>query len=195
MSEHIIQSLMDASHQNEAELKRQDGEMQDIRALLSKMTDFNGQAAVLAKELKESTTEATKLQASSHLLSREMTGLKQQLSRPVAHRHHHYVSKLAWISAGLFLTLSVVMMGWFSSWQRLADYRSSDTKLRYLRLQHNKTVLQWVHIADSLDLAGPDQLRDSVRMEEAVRERRRQLLEQARQKEDEASELRNRAAE
>lgn len=193
MNEHIIQSLMDASKRNEAELKRQDDELQDMKALLSQVTDLNGSAAALAKELKESAAQAAKFHTGAHLLSGIMTTLKQQLSRPVPHQHHHYVPRLMLISAGLFLVLAVVLMGWFSSWQRLSDYRSSDTKLRYLRLQQDTIVLRWVYFADSLELAGPDRLRDDVKREEVARERRRRLLEQAGQKEAEATELRNRA--
>ncbi|MGN7721759.1 hypothetical protein [Chitinophaga sp. 22620] len=157
------------------------------------MTGLNCLAAELAKELKESTARSAKFQVDVHLLSREMTGLKHQLSLPVPHHHRHHVPKLVWMSAGLFLVLAMVIMGWFSCWQRLADYRSSDTKLRYLWLQHDRTVLRWVHVADSLELAGPDRLRDTVKKEEAARERRWQLLKQARQKEAEAMELRSRA--
>lgn len=184
---------MDASRRNEAELKRHDEEIWDMKTLLSKITDMNGSALELAKELRASTVLVAKFHSDAHSLSGNMATLKQQLSRPVPHHHHHHVPKLIAVSAGLFLALAVVMMGWFSNWQRLSDYRSNDTKFRYLRLQQDTTVLQWVYFTDSLEFAGRDQLREGVRREEVARERRRQLLERARQKETEATELRSRA--
>lgn len=173
MSEHIIQTLMEA-------VQQQDTEVKELKTLLGQLGTLNENAESLTNRLKEISPLLTKTQADKQALSQQMSRLNQQLSQPMEHTHHHHVHKLVVISAGLFLALAVTLAGWYSTGQRLTAFRDSDIKLRYLRLQHDKTLQKWVHVADSLQTAGPDRLRDSVLSEEVAREQRRDLLEEAR---------------
>ena len=188
MNEHIIQTLMEAVQQQETEMK-------ELKSLVSQMGNLNGNAESLSADLKEVTALMKKVHADKQPLSQQITRLHHQLSQPVAHQHHHHVHKLIWIAAGLFLGLAITLVGWYNTGQQLSAFRSSDTKLRYLRLQHVEAVQKWVHVADSLHLAGPERLRDSVQMEEATRQWRRDLLEEAARKEADAEVLRRRAKE
>jgi hypothetical protein len=75
------------------------------------------------------------------------------LTNPVKNevRHHHHVPKLIWITAGLFLVLTLVCAGWLDTSGKLANYIASDTKYRFLRLDTEQTGLQsWLDKIDSL---------------------------------------------
>lgn len=176
-------------------VQQQETEMKELKSLVGQMGSLNGNVEGLSADLKEIAALMKKVQADKQPLSQQITRLHHQLSQPVAHQHHHHVHKLIWIAAGLFLVLAITLVGWYNTGQRLAGFRSSDTKLRYLRLQHVEAVQKWVHVADSLHLAGPDRLRDSVQKEESARQRRRDMLEEAARKEADAEALRKRARE
>lgn len=176
-------------------VQQQETEVKELKSLVSQMGNLNGNAESLSADLKEVAALMKKVQADKQPLSQQIIRLNHQLSQPVTHKHHHHVHKLIWITAGLFIGLTITLAGWYNTGQHLTEFRGSDTKLRYLRLQQDKTILKWVHVADSLHLAGPGRLRDSVQMEEATRQRRQDLLEEAARKEADVKALRRRANE
>ena len=116
--------------------------------------------------------------------------LRQPVKKEVT--HHHYVPKLIWISAGLFLAFCLVCSGWYHTGSKLSQYVANDTKYRYLKLNGNKPLQQILFITDSLYGANAG-MRDSVISREEENERKLQLLQQAADKQQEVDELRRKA--
>ena len=76
--------------------------------------------------------------------------------------HHHYISKITWIAAGLFIALALAISGWFITSDKLDGYIANDTKYRYLKLDTANLYLQkLLYRADSL-------LHKNVSMRQAV---------------------------
>jgi hypothetical protein len=113
---------------------------------------------------------------------RELKGqLKTTLSllqKPVPSQveHHHHVPKLLWVTAGLFLLVCLLSMGWIMTASKLVDFRVSDTKYRWLKLTVDSPALASLYQLDSLYLASSDSLQSAVTKQEALRQERLELL-------------------
>lgn len=100
------------------------------------------------------------------------------LQKPIPSQveHHHHIPKLLWLTAGLFLLVCFLSMGWMLTAGKLADFKGNDTKYRKLRLMADSTFLVYLNRLDSLYLADPDQLRDNVIEQERLKQERLELL-------------------
>lgn len=110
------------------------------------------------------------------------------LKAPVENKIVHHYPRLLWATAGLFLCLCIVCCGWLMTAEKLEAYKASDTKYRFLKLEGNKNLRQLLLETDSLLLADP-QLRDSVIFHEEQQRQRLELLQQAKDRENEATEI------
>lgn len=93
------------------------------------------------------------------------------LQKPIENKvvHHHSIPKLVWITAGLFIVLSLVCSGWYMTANNLDQYREADTKYRYLKLKSDNPMQQFLSRADSLYHSGYA-IKDSVgRWEEDIK--------------------------
>ena len=102
--------------------------------------------------------------AKLHQLSNKLDETIQLLQDSVPHKivHHHHVTKMIWIAAGLFIALTLVSAGWFVMANKLDDYMANDTKYRYLKLDTGHSMLQQqLYRADSMFNVKAN-LRDSV---------------------------------
>lgn len=104
------------------------------------------------------------LQQLSQKLDKNLQLLQHPLPQKVV--HHHRASKFIWISAGLFLLLSLVCCGWLMTGNKLKQYRAADTKYRYLKLVSDEHMQESLDKTDSLYQAGY-QMKDSVEHWEA----------------------------
>lgn len=121
----------------------------------------------------------------------QSTQLLKKIARKEV-RHIHHVSSVIWIAIGLFLALTIASAGWYLTGRKLDGYIENDTKYRYLKLQKSKNLQYQLNLVDSLYQVNPD-LRKQVLKQEEARERRLELLQQAREKQKEAEELRKKA--
>jgi hypothetical protein len=127
-------------------------------------------------------------------LSKSMIEVRDRLNRPVINtvQHHHYIPKIIWLCIGLFVSLAAVCTGWYMTANTLTEYKASDTKYRYLKLNSNKSLLELLYTTDSLFRTDPG-LRDSVVQLEEENQRIFEMLQKANNMEREAEELKKKA--
>ena len=113
--------------------------------------------------------------------------LRQPVEQKVIHQHHFH--KIIWIAVGLFLVLCLVLTGWYNTYDKLKLYKANDTKYRYLKLEADGGLLKWMRVIDSLYLVDR-KMRDSVIAKEEQNQRDFEMMQKAKQMEDEARELR-----
>ncbi len=117
------------------------------------------------------------------------------LQKPVGNKvnHHHHIPKLIWITAGLFILLSLVCSGWYMTSEKLNGFVANDTKFRKLKLDSaNKRLQIDLYQVDSLYRVNPD-IREIVIRTEEENKRNLEMLQRARNMENEASELKRKA--
>jgi hypothetical protein len=127
-------------------------------------------------------------------LSGKLDRCTRALEKPVGknvHHIHHFRWPLA-VAEGVFLLLVLAVSGLYVNHQKLLQYLANDTKYRSLKLIKNKSLETLLYAHDSTYLADPD-MRKQVLEQEAARERKFELLRQAREKQREAEELERRA--
>ena len=129
-----------------------------------------------------------------HELSTNLHTSVKLLKLPVQEKviHHHYIPKLLWVTIGLFLLACLFFVLWLSAGENLDQYKSNDTKYRYLKLQENQNLRELLYTTDSIYLINPG-LRDSVEQRERQNTRNLEMLQEAMKKEQEAKELREKA--
>jgi hypothetical protein len=116
--------------------------------------------------------------------------LKQPVEQKVIHHHHFH--KIIWISVGLFLVLCLVLTGWYNTYDKLQLYKANDTKYRYLKLEADGGLLKWMKVVDSLYLVDK-KMRDNVIDREEQNERDFEMMQKAKQMEEDARELKKKA--
>ncbi len=124
-------------------------------------------------------------------LSARLTLAIGLLQRPVENKvtHHHHVPKLIWITAGLFILLSLVCSGWYMTAEKLDGFIANDTKYRKLKLDTANYRLQgYLYLVDSLYQVNPS-IRQIVIESEQQNKRNLEMLHKAREMEKEASEM------
>lgn len=112
------------------------------------------------------TVEGLKTTVSSGQLSNKVQELSARitlsiglLQKPVENKvnHHHYVPKLIWITAGLFILLALVCSEWYMTNEKLNGFIANDTKYRKLKLDSaNKRLQSDLDLVDSLCRANPN---------------------------------------
>lgn len=195
MNEVFSQILREASERHEVLLNTLTQEVQELKGRNMNIEKLNERLGSLEQVLHVTGIKIGSIEGEERRLRGAIDGLKQELAKPLLYRHHHNVSLSMWIAAGLFLILSVVLACWYNTGEKLNEHRETDIKYRFLRLQHDRTLLLWLHKADSLHHVRPDSMRDVVETEEERHKRAYELMEQAARKEAEAKELRRRAIE
>ena len=91
-------------------------------------------------------------------------------------KHHHYIPKLMWITAGLFVILCLTSLGWTMTSGKLGEYRASDTKYRKLKLLPDSVVIIYLNKLDNLYASNPDSLRANVEQQERLKQERLELI-------------------
>lgn len=127
-------------------------------------------------------------------LSRSVAECRKQLSQPVQNtvQHHHHFPKIIWLSIGLFIILIIASAGWYMTGAALQEYKANDTKYRYLKLFGNDSMAEILFFTDSLHRVDRS-MRDSVIQKEEENRQLFELLQKAKDKEDEAKELKRKA--
>lgn len=197
MNENLIETITEVTDANTQRIARLEEDMADFKKALQQMADWS----VAAQNLSKSNSAVNLLNAQiagmakdNQSLRNVLQGTKDLLSKPQQHKHSHYFPKIAWVTAGLFLALCLVSIGWYSTTSRLDASRTNDLKYRYLRLVDQAAIVRTIRQADSLHQAKPDFFRDSVNAAEIAKQERLEMLDEAIQKEKEARDLRQKAS-
>jgi len=113
-------------------------------------------------------------------LNKRLDNVLAVLSKPPQSevRHHHHFPAIFWGTAGLFLALCLVSSGWFMTGQKLEQFRTNDTKYRYLKVFTDSAAADYLFRLDSTYAANPDSFQNAVFKRERLRERRLELWDQ-----------------
>lgn len=127
-------------------------------------------------------------------LSSSLRECRMQLTLPIQKsvQHHHHFPKVIWATIGLFLALATVCAGWYTTGTSLNEYKANDTKYRYLKVFGSNSLKEILFDTDSLYRAEAG-LHDRVVEKEEESQRIFELLQEAKNKETEAEELRQKA--
>jgi hypothetical protein len=107
-------------------------------------------------------------------LSFRLDAVMEKLAEPV--RHHHHISKFAWMTITLFLFACLSTIGWGVSNARLKVYMGNDIKYRKLELLDDMATLQYLWRLDSIYTASPDSLQTYVADQERLKRQRLELI-------------------
>lgn len=124
-------------------------------------------------------------------LSTQLEKTVQRLQHPASQKimHHHYVPKMIWISAGLFIVLCLVCSAWYVTSSKLDNFIANDTKYRQLRLDTaHKSLQLYLDQLDSLYTLHDD-LRERVLAAEDERRLNFERLKKAERLKTEAKNL------
>jgi len=91
-------------------------------------------------------------------------------------QHHHHFPKIAWVTAGLFLSLCLVCSGWYVTARNSEQYQANDLKYRKLKLLSNSAHLEALYGLDSIYLADPEKMEKEVKEQEQLKQERLELL-------------------
>ena len=178
-------------------LEQQDEKIVWLEERINNLPNHSEDFAQVLKELFELKTIAGNISISEkgmQDLSANLHTSVKLLKQPVQEKvsHHHYIPKLLWITIGLFLLASLFFVLWLLAKENLDQYKSNDTKYRYLKLQESRNLKELLYTTDSIFQITPG-LRDSVEQRERQNMRNLEMLQEAMKKEQEAKELREKA--
>jgi hypothetical protein len=175
-------------------LERQDEKIAGLEERIKKIPDHFDDFERVKKEFTELKSMVANISFpvnEMHELSTSLHTSVKLLKQPVQEKvlHHHYIPKLFWITIGLALLACLFFVMWLLAGENLDQYKSNDTKYRYLKLQENQNLKELLYNTDSIYLVTPG-LRDSVEQRERQNMRNLEMLQEAMKKEQEAKELR-----
>ena len=175
-------------------LERQDEKIAGLEERIKNIPDYFEDFKQIKKEFTELKAMVGNISFpvnEMHELSANLHTSVKLLKQPVQEKvlHHHYIPKLLWITIGLFLLACLFFVLWLSAGENLDQYKSNDTKYRYLKLQENQNLKELLDNTDSIYLITPG-LRDSVEQRERQNRHNLEMLQEAMKKEQEAKELR-----
>jgi len=147
--------------------------MQQVPDTAPAILEIKRDLGSISSEIQKGKFPADKVQELSGLLTTTNSLLRQPVQPQV--QHHHHFPMLAWLTAGLFLSLCFLSLGWIMTGSKLADYRASDTKYRKLKLVADSSFLVYLYKLDSLYRSDPDSLRNAVIEEEQLKQERLEL--------------------
>lgn len=178
-------------------LERQDEKIARLEERIKNLPDHSEDFVQVLKELVQLKAIAGNISISEKAMQELSANLHTSiklLKQPVQEKvlHHHYIPKLLWVAIGLLLLACLFFVLWLSAGENLDQFKSNDTKYRYLKLQENRNLKELLYNTDSIYLATPS-LRDSVEQRERQNTRNLEMLQEAKKKEQEAKELREKA--
>ncbi|QJB35941.1 hypothetical protein HF329_33380 [Chitinophaga oryzae] len=195
MNELLLQTIVD-------KLNKVDEGIRQISSAAPQMPDYTEQLKNVSTSLEQIRADVTGMPerlkfptAAVYTLSQNLEINNDLLKRPPVQeiKHHHHVKAGAVVSACLFLLFVLGAVWLFNTRSILQAYRAGDIKYRYMQLQAGKQLRPFLFQIDSLYNARPHAFRDSVVQWEEERQRIAAMLHEAKEKEKDASQLRDRA--
>ncbi|SHN34461.1 hypothetical protein [Chitinophaga sp. CF418] len=195
MNELLLQTIVD-------KLNKVDEGVRQINSATPQVPDYGERLNTVNASLEQikaelaGMTERTKFPTAAVSKLLEYLEINNDLLRrpPIQKvKHQHHINAGMIVSTCLFLLLVLGSVWLFNTRSTLQDYRAGDIKYRYLKLQGGKQLRPYLYEIDSLYHAHPQVFRDSVLQWEEERQRIADMLHEAQEKEEEASQLRNRA--
>jgi hypothetical protein len=142
-------------------IKKQDEQIAAMQEKIKSIPDASQDFIEVKKQLKDINVAITAIKFPARQMDELSGKLKASvalLKQPVENKvlHHHYIPKLIWVSAVLFVVLCLAFCGWYNTGQKFDQYRANDLKYRYLKMNRSLALQQLLFITDSLYQAEPD---------------------------------------
>lgn len=180
-SEVLAEAIVTKVTQHDKKIQNQEGRLVAVEKKIESSPDLspairvlNGKVNSLAADAKNRELPTDDVQELRGQLKTVIPLLKNPA--PAEIEHHHHVPKILWLTAGLFLLVCFLSVGWILTAGKLADFKGNDTKYRKLRLVADSASLVYLNRLDSLYQADPDQLRNNVIEQEHLKQERLELL-------------------
>ena len=148
-----------------ADMEEQLKQFADSKAML---TNAINSIESWKKELIKSTIPVEILAVFSSRLNKNSQLLEQAAKNKV--QHHHHIPKLIWITAGLFISVALVLSGWYATTQKANEYIANDSRYRYLKLDTTHYLQSYLYRVDSLYKTMPDMRKHVFEEEQRLRE-------------------------
>lgn len=186
MSEILLKTIVEKADAQEKKIVEMQQTFKNALGQTEEIRRIRNEVEELKTSARSNSFPITEMQELSNRLAETTMVLRQSAISKVI--HHHYIPKLIWVAAGLFITVVLVCSGWYMTASKLKENKASDTKYRYLKLSNNAFLRQVLFTTDSLYRVDKG-LRDSVEYrEEAIRERF-ELQQKIQEKENEVRRL------
>jgi hypothetical protein len=186
MNEILLGSLID-------KVDAQDRKIEDLNKKVHQTPSYEqvlGQFKMGIEGLRTDVQKISSPEKEMSELSGRLITCIELLKRPDERKiiHHHHVTKIIWISVGLFLVLCLASTAWFNTYNELELYKSNDTKYRYLKLKSFGGLRKSLNFIDSLYQVDP-KMREYVIAKEEQNQRDFEMMNRALQMEKEAKKL------
>ncbi|WP_423736533.1 hypothetical protein [Chitinophaga caseinilytica] len=179
MDEMLVNLMSKDLHEIREDMGRQTGMISEIKTAMTKVEVMHRTANLLLKDLETSSRYVGQLSKDIRGVQRLMVQLRQDLTKPLQHEHHHHFPKILWAAFALLIGFSVAVGGWFQSSRAGKEYRDADTQIRYLRLLPEDSLYSALMRAEKLVKSDPENVRDSVLQVEEDRVRYWQMVREA----------------
>lgn len=90
------------------------------------------------------------------------------------------------------MLLCLVSMGWYNTYDNLDLYKANDIKYKYLKLEASPGLRKWMNLVDGLYMTDA-KMRDGVIAKEEQTQQDFEMMQKAKQMENEARELKKKA--
>lgn len=195
----FMDTMVKKQEQQDQKIQDQSKEIAGLQQSLQAVPDYSKdiqQIRTGQEEIKATLTNlqfpTDKMLAFSQKLDLGINLLRNPVENKITHQHH--VSKIIWITAGLFLVLCLVCSAWLKTASTLDQYKAGDTKYRYLKLKSNIALLPFLFQLDSLYRSSYP-MKDSVIQWEEDIQKAIELNRQLQQKQGEGEELKKKVEE
>ncbi len=186
MSEILLKTIVEKADTQEKKITEMQGTLKNVPGHSEEIRHIKKEVQELKTTVKNISFPIKEMQELSNRLTESTRLLRQPVTNKVL--HHHYIPKIIWIAAGLFVALALVCTAWYMTTNKLKEYEASDTKYRYLKLSNNIFLRQLLFTTDSLYRIDKG-MQDSVKQREEVILERLELQQRILEKEKEVSRL------
>jgi len=177
----LMDTIVSKLEKQDERIQAQERRTADLQEEIKQIPDYSREVQEVKILLKDFISTLNRLEfptAKMEDFSKKLTAGVTLLRQPVENKllHHHHIPQIIWIAAGLFLSLCLVCSGWYMTASRSGLYLANDVKYRKLRLELDSAGLRYIQYLDSLYLADPDGMRNSVEEKERLKQERLELL-------------------
>ncbi len=182
MEDIIIKSLVEKAESLDKKITDLQGAVKMIPRQADDIQRINKDVETFKTDLKKISYPMNEIKELTSRLKEVEKLFRQPLTREVF--HHHHVPKIIWVTACLFIGLTLVITKWLQAKEKLNGFVANDTKYRYLKLSKDLYLQHVLFGTDSLYQA-EEGLRDSVQNWEEIIRRRFELERLIKEKEKE----------
>jgi hypothetical protein len=154
MSEVLLVSMIEKMDVQERKLEELSERVRNIQDNTEILNIIKESAIVIREQLPKIYSLQVEVDDLTTMLKKAIDVLEHPHKNEVV--HHHYASKVLWITAILFIIVCVLTTALYTSNKKLNLYKENDTKYRYLKLQADKNLYKKLEVTDSMYVANSE---------------------------------------